>query len=165
MTKLALEASSLENPFNRSFGSNVMSMGTKRTDICIARHPQEHPAVFAARFSRCRPLLRFIACCVLNDTQRAEVAIESCWLTASRNPPRFEYEGAFRSWLLRVLIDEAFAILRKKSRQKAPSWDSTDSRLYKNAFNNCFRICCGARPKFLVPAWHWLVPHEFNRKC
>lgn len=114
MTKLALEASSLENPFNRSFGSNVMSVGTKRTDICIARHPQEHPAVFAARFSRCRPLLRFIACCVLNDTQRAEVAIESCWLTASRNPPRFEYEGAFRSWLLRVLIDEALAILRKK---------------------------------------------------
>ena len=114
MTKLALEASSLENPFNRGFGSNVMSMGTKRTDICIARHPQEHPAVFAARFSRCRPLLRSIACCVLNDTQRAEVAIESCWLSASRNPPRFEYEGAFRSWLLRVLIDEALAILRKK---------------------------------------------------
>ena len=33
---------------------------------------------------------------------------------ASRNPPRFEYEGAFRSWQVRVLIDEALVILRER---------------------------------------------------
>jgi len=33
--------------------------------------------------------------------------------TASRNPPKFDSEGAFRSWLARVLIHEALAILRE----------------------------------------------------
>jgi len=74
---------------------------------------QENPVVFASRFSRCHRLLHFIACRVLGGPGHAKDAIENCWLTASRNPPRFEYEGAFRSWLVRVLIDEALAILRK----------------------------------------------------
>jgi len=30
------------------------------------------------------------------------------------NSPKFEYEGAFRSWLLRILIDEALIILGEK---------------------------------------------------
>jgi len=38
---------------------------------------------------------------------------KNCWLTTSRNPPELNYEGAFRSWLARVLIDEAIAILRE----------------------------------------------------
>ena len=41
------------------------------------------------------------------------LAIQNCWRTASRNPPHFEYEGAFRSWLVRIIIDEALAILRE----------------------------------------------------
>jgi len=44
----------------------------------------------------------FIACRVLGDKHKAQIAIQDCWRTASRNPPRFEYEGAFRSWLARV---------------------------------------------------------------
>lgn len=35
-------------------------------------------------------------------------------LAASGNTPRFEYEGAFRSWLVRVLIDEALVLLGEK---------------------------------------------------
>jgi DNA-directed RNA polymerase specialized sigma24 family protein len=70
----------------------------------------EDPAVFHARFWRCHRLLHFIACRVLGSSERVDGAIENCWVRASRNPPRFEYESAFRSWLLRVLIDEALAI-------------------------------------------------------
>jgi hypothetical protein len=40
-------------------------------------------------------------------------AVQNCWQAESRNPRRFEFEGAFRSWLVRVLIDEALAILRE----------------------------------------------------
>ena len=83
-------------------------------DITISNRPQEHPTVFDARFSRCRGLLHFIARRVLGGNEGAEETVHSCWLTASRNPPKFEYEGAFRSWLLRILIDEALAVLRKK---------------------------------------------------
>ena len=77
------------------------------------RENPEHAHKFAFRFSRYRPLLYSLACRVLEDIQGAENALENCWRTASRNPPQFDYEGAFRSWLVRVLIDEALAILRK----------------------------------------------------
>ena len=30
--------------------------------------------------------------------EKAELAVQNCWLTACRNPPTFDREGAFRSW-------------------------------------------------------------------
>jgi DNA-directed RNA polymerase specialized sigma24 family protein len=79
----------------------------------IANRPEKDLAVFEVRFLRCRRLLHFIASRVLGGSERADVAVENCRVTASRNPSRFEYEGAFRCWLLRVLIDEALAILHE----------------------------------------------------
>jgi DNA-directed RNA polymerase specialized sigma24 family protein len=73
----------------------------------------EHPAVFV-RFSRCRRSLYFIARRVLGSAEGVEEAVQNCLLVASRNPPMFENEGAFRSWLLRILIDETLLILRRK---------------------------------------------------
>jgi DNA-directed RNA polymerase specialized sigma24 family protein len=73
---------------------------------------REHSELFHEWFSRCRRLLHFTACRVLGGSEGAELAVQNCWLTASRNPPTFDHEGAFRSWLLRVLIDEAAAILQ-----------------------------------------------------
>jgi DNA-directed RNA polymerase specialized sigma24 family protein len=54
-----------------------------------------------------------LACRVLGDIPGAENALENCWRTAARNPPEFDYEGAFRHWLVRVLIDEALSIVRE----------------------------------------------------
>jgi DNA-directed RNA polymerase specialized sigma24 family protein len=82
-------------------------------DFFITNRVAEDPAVFHSRFWRCHRLLHFIACRVLGGSERAGGAIENCWIRASRNPPHFEYEGAFRSWLVRVLIDEALGILRQ----------------------------------------------------
>jgi len=70
----------------------------------------EHSAVFDQWFSRCHRLLHFTACRVLGGQDGADLAVRNCWLTASSDPPRFDCEGAFRSWLLRILIDEASAI-------------------------------------------------------
>jgi DNA-directed RNA polymerase specialized sigma24 family protein len=88
-------------------------------DRTISNGAQEHPTIFAARFARCRGLLRLIASRVLGSNEEAENALQSCWLTASRNPPKFEYEGAFRSWLFRILIDEALIILREKEQSSS----------------------------------------------
>jgi hypothetical protein len=85
---------------------------------------QEDPVILAARFSRCYRLLHFIGRRVLGGPEGVEDAIDNCWFTVSRNPPRFEAEGAFRSWLLRVLIDEALAILRKN---RAANVDAIES--------------------------------------
>lgn len=99
----------------------------------IANRLNQDLAVFRARFWRSHRLLHFIACRVLGDPERAADAIENCWVKASRNPPRFEYDGAFRSWLVRVLIDEALAILQEKRRtQKAGgSSDSIPGQVFR----------------------------------
>jgi DNA-directed RNA polymerase specialized sigma24 family protein len=75
---------------------------------------QEETPVFDTQFSKCRGLLYFIACRVLDDCEGAEEAVQNCLLTATRNTPKFESVGALRSWLLRILIDEALQILRQK---------------------------------------------------
>ena len=67
--------------------------------------------IFDARFRRSYRTLHFIACRVLGGPERAEEAIGSCWRIASRHRRRFEDEGEFRRWLLRVLIDEALVLL------------------------------------------------------
>jgi hypothetical protein len=64
-------------------------------------------------FSRYRRVLSLVAYRVLDNHAAAEIAVQNCLLAVSGNVPRFEHEGAFRSWLVRVLIDEAVAILNK----------------------------------------------------
>jgi DNA-directed RNA polymerase specialized sigma24 family protein len=87
------------------------------------RESREDPrTTFELRFSRCRRLLFFIANRILNCAQEAEEAVKNCRLTASCNPPAFPSDGAFKSWLVRILIDEATLLLRK--RQAAPTASS-----------------------------------------
>jgi DNA-directed RNA polymerase specialized sigma24 family protein len=83
-------------------------------DIPGSHTTQEHSDVFEDRFSRCRPLLEFLAFRILGSHEEAKMAVQHCGSRASRISPRFENEGAFRSWLVRVLVDEAVAILRQK---------------------------------------------------
>jgi hypothetical protein len=64
-------------------------------------------------FSRYRRVLSLVAYHVLGSHAEAEIAVQNCVRAVSGNVPRFEHEGAFRSWLVRVLIDEAVAILNK----------------------------------------------------
>jgi DNA-directed RNA polymerase specialized sigma24 family protein len=71
-------------------------------------------ALFDKRFWDCYRLQHFIACRILDDPEQAKKAVENCWHSASARAPYFEYEGAFRSWLLRVLIDEALLLLRQR---------------------------------------------------
>ena len=69
-------------------------------------------AGFHDRFARCRSLLHFTACRILGGSAEAELAVRNCWLRVSRNPPGFSHDGAFRGWLVRILITEALAIRR-----------------------------------------------------
>lgn len=71
--------------------------------------------IFNARFDRSRKLLAFIAGRVLTRQESIEEAIYHRWRVAVRNPPTFENEGAFRSWIVRVLLDQALVIRRRRS--------------------------------------------------
>ncbi len=81
-------------------------------DIAVSTYGER--AVFQEQFLRCRSLLHFLACRVLGTDQGAEDAVENCRTTASCNPQNVDCESAFRSWLVRILIDEALLILRKR---------------------------------------------------
>jgi DNA-directed RNA polymerase specialized sigma24 family protein len=94
---------------------------------------QKTSGVFDEWFSRCRGHLHFIACRVLGASEGAELAVQYCWLTASHNPPTFDDEGAFRGWLLRVLIDEASAIRKGHLRSRLDYERAHPSPLYTPA--------------------------------
>lgn len=74
---------------------------------------QQYLDAFENRFSRFRRVLHFVASRILGGSADAEKAVNNCYFSASRERRAFEYEGAFRSWLVRILIDEALAILRQ----------------------------------------------------
>ena len=80
----------------------------------VANTLREDPTIFRARFRRSYRILHIIACRILDDPEQARKAVENCWHSASAHAPRFEYEGAFRSWLVRVLMDEALVLLGEK---------------------------------------------------
>ena len=76
-------------------------------------------------FSRYRHVLSLVAYRVLGSHAEAEDAVRKCLLTVSDHVPKFEHEGAFRCWLVRVLIDEAVTILARR-RGEAADGDCQD---------------------------------------
>jgi DNA-directed RNA polymerase specialized sigma24 family protein len=90
------------------------------TDFAGRVRLNQQELIFDARFSRHYRTLHFIACRVLGGPERAEEAIGRCWRIASRHPQRFEHEGEFNSWLLRIVIDEALVLLRESVPMPTP---------------------------------------------
>jgi hypothetical protein len=66
---------------------------------------------FYVRAARYRRLLYFVADRVLGNPDRAVIAVGNCLFSASRHFVTFDHEGAFRSWLVRLALDESLAIL------------------------------------------------------
>ena len=91
-----------------SFGMNAMPKWRSRN----SRGSLE---AFDVLFSRYRRVLSLVAYRVLDSHAEAEIAVQNCLLAVSDNVPQFENEGAFRCWLVRVLIDEAVAILNRRN--------------------------------------------------
>jgi RNA polymerase sigma-70 factor (ECF subfamily) len=75
---------------------------------------------FEILFSRYRPILYRLAQRILHNHEESEDAVQNCSLVAFCKIESFKYEGAFRSWLARILVNEAITILRKRRRTFAP---------------------------------------------
>jgi RNA polymerase sigma factor (sigma-70 family) len=93
---------------------NPHSESIPESSVETLRISQVTPTTFETLFSRYRRVLYFVSYRILNNHQDAEEAVQNCLLSASNKVPRFEHECNFRSWLLRVLIDDALAIVYKK---------------------------------------------------
>ena len=86
---------------------------TKNQELYSSNHQRD--VAFMEQLWRCNSLLHFLAYRILGTQEETGNAVENCRIVAARNPPDFEYEGAFRSWVARILIDEALAILRQRN--------------------------------------------------
>jgi RNA polymerase sigma-70 factor, ECF subfamily len=65
-------------------------------------------------FSRYYQFLYFLACRVMGGREDAEDVVQNCLLRAVRSLQQFNNDGAFRSWLARILVNEAITLVRKK---------------------------------------------------
>jgi DNA-directed RNA polymerase specialized sigma24 family protein len=74
----------------------------------------EHPIVFVERFWQWRDSLYVVAYRVLGDVRAATDTVEACFRKACQRPPKFESDGAFGSWLLRILLEEALQVRRRR---------------------------------------------------
>jgi len=89
---------------------NTLSQSYSGSEGETRSNSQRNLEAFDVLFSRYRRVLSLVAYRVLDNHEEAEDAVQNCLLTASSSVPQFEDESAFRSWLVRVLIDEALAI-------------------------------------------------------
>jgi hypothetical protein len=107
----------ITKPFaERSKSAEVSSMSRLRPegDDEIQSTSQGNLESLGVLPSQYRCTLSLVAYRVLGDKHLAEDAVQRCLLSASRNVPQFESVGAFRSWLVRVVIDEALLILHDR---------------------------------------------------
>jgi len=74
----------------------------------------ENLQICNACFHRGCNLLVSVARHVLSRQENPEEAIYNRWRVASRNPPRFEHEGAFRCRLVRVLLDSRSSFVKEE---------------------------------------------------
>ena len=86
---------------------------------------------FDVLFSKYRRVLYHVAHRMLGNHQEAEHALHLCFLSACENIPQFDSERRFRSWLVRVLMDEAQTMLHTRSFRS-----STSSELLPNSHHN-----------------------------
>jgi hypothetical protein len=99
----------------RSESAEMNPALTLRSEDEILSNSQGNLEALDVLFSRYRRTLLLVAYRVLGDHNQAEDAVQRCLQSAaSRHVPRFETEGAFRSWLVRVLIDVALLILQER---------------------------------------------------
>jgi len=82
--------------------------------------PREHLEDFDARFWRCRQSLLFVARRIIGGEAGVQEAVRNCYRRASRNRLQCRPDGAFRSRLFRILIDEALAV--RLSQQERSAW-------------------------------------------
>jgi RNA polymerase sigma-70 factor, ECF subfamily len=89
-------------------------------DILISSGLQGNRDSFDILFARYRPLLYKLAYRIMRNHEESEDAVQNCSMLAYCKMEGFKHEGAFRSWLARILVNEAIAILRKRKRYIAP---------------------------------------------
>lgn len=82
-----------------------------REVVPVLESAKDNHISFCVRAARYHRLLYFVAHRVLGNRERAVIAVGNCLFSAARDFTRFDDEGDFRTWLVRLALDESLAIL------------------------------------------------------
>src|SRR6516225_729412 len=93
----------------------------------ISRGLQGDQESLRVLFTRYRRLLYILAQRVVRNHEEAEDAVQSCLLLAYRNLSNVKYHSSFRSWLVRILINEALGIVRERKIRLAITPEQSNS--------------------------------------
>src|SRR5215472_2730668 len=88
-------------------------------DNLISRGLQGDQDALHVLFKRYRRLLYCQALGLLRNHEEAEDAVQCCLLLAFRNLSKVKSQSSFRNWLVRILINEALAIIRRRKSRPA----------------------------------------------
>src|SRR5258705_5972894 len=91
----------------------------------VLKSPADNRISCYVRAARYHRLLYFVADRVLGNPDRAAIAVENCLFWASRHFARFDDEGEFRNWLVRLALDESLAILHGRNMPEHRRGDET----------------------------------------
>jgi hypothetical protein len=131
---------------------------------------QVNSQTFNALFSKYRSVLYSVAHRMLRNHREAEDAVQHCFLSARANTPEFDCEREFRSWLVRVLMDEALTTLHARSLRSHSALDvllhSLDGSFggsVGSSFDDSLDVSpaqgaalpCDAGPNTLVRSYGW----------
>jgi predicted ester cyclase len=78
-------------------------------------------------------LLHFTAAHILGNPGKAETAVRNTLRVASQHPASFESESAFRSWVLRVLIEQSLLLFDPQPASTDPATAVDLSRCFVSA--------------------------------
>ena len=92
-------------------------MAREAGEMNVISRNQELREEFEGRFSRCRNSLYFLAWGTLGNVGEAEEAMENCYRKARRDARRFNSDGEFGSWMIRMLINEVVLVANRRMRE------------------------------------------------
>jgi len=78
-------------------------------------------------FSQHRSFLLKLACRIIGHREESEDVVQKSLLLAYRKLPSFKNQGTFRSWLGRIVVNEAFSFLRQRKNQRLNQLESLET--------------------------------------
>jgi hypothetical protein len=108
----------------RAYSSRDNQEGNFKMSCATTKAPSEQPEIAQLTtreqsdrldkwLLRSHRTLHYVAKLILGSSELAATAVERSRLRALEDSPSFEHEGPFRSWIFRVLIDEALSIIHR----------------------------------------------------
>jgi len=142
LRKRARENGTDKSTAKRSIGQSVAG-GAGRYSACIdldlvQRAIANDAAAQDQLYKMSAAKLYRSAFAVLRNREDAEDAVQDCWLRAYTNLKSFQGRSSFSTWLIRIVINSALMILRKKRNECQPRDQDLDD-IEKDSLS--FQLC------------------------